>query len=61
MNRAAARLPLVADGGPPRCPACGGVLEFGSDREGRMTERCACGHWAYVVRREGRKAPDTPA
>lgn len=62
MNRAGARLRLglVMDGGPPRCPACGGHLVFRTDRLGRAMEQCDCGHRAYVVRRDG-KPPESQA
>ncbi len=61
MTRALARAQLVADGGPPRCPACGGHLVFRTDRLGQTTEQCACGYRAYVVRRDGKRAPEPPA
>jgi hypothetical protein len=54
VNRAASRSPLVADGGPPRCPACGSQLLFRTDRQGRALEQCDCGYRAYVIRRDGK-------
>ncbi|MGH7607360.1 MAG: hypothetical protein ACREME_08475 [Gemmatimonadales bacterium] len=62
MNRAAARSPLVADAGPPRCPICGSrQLAFRTDRHGRALEQCECGYRAYVVRRDGkREEPPAP-
>jgi hypothetical protein len=42
---------LVAGSGPQDCPACGGRLEFGTDRLGRTTEYCACGYNALVRKR----------
>jgi hypothetical protein len=56
VNRAEARSPLVADGGPPRCPSCGSrFLMFRTDRHGRAMEQCDCGHRAYVERRTGKR------
>ena len=55
MNRAAARIPLVSDRGPARCPACKEFLEFKTDRYGRMMEQCLCGYRAYVERRSGKQ------
>jgi DNA-directed RNA polymerase subunit RPC12/RpoP len=57
MNRAAERLQLVKDGGPPRCPACGETLLFGSDRHGQTIARCQCGYRAFVERRTGKREP----
>jgi hypothetical protein len=59
MNRAAAKSPLVADGGPPHCPACGGHLMFRTDRHGRAMAQCDCGYRAYVERRTGTR-PEPP-
>jgi hypothetical protein len=60
VNRAAAKSPLVADGGPPRCPACGSRhLGFRTDRLGRAMEQCDCGYKGYVQRRDG-KRPEPP-
>ena len=56
MNRsqfALLRKGLVAGSGPQDCPACGGRLEFGTDRLGRTTEYCACGYNALVQMRAG--------
>lgn len=44
---------MVADGGAPHCTTCGEPLHFGSDRNGRTTEACACGYRAYVETRSG--------
>jgi len=55
MNRSAAQLQLVGDGGPPRCPACGIRLYFGSDRQGQTYAQCDCGYRAYVERRTGKR------
>ncbi|HEY3219226.1 MAG TPA: hypothetical protein VGJ80_00715 [Gemmatimonadales bacterium] len=61
MNRAAERLQLVKDAGAPRCPTCGGWLEFGTDRHGRATARCkGCGYRAFVERRTGKREEPTP-
>ncbi len=60
LNRASAKSPLVADGGPPRCPACGDHLLFRTDRLGRAMEQCDCGYRAYVLRRDGKRL-DPPA
>ena len=41
MNRsraALARTGLQTDGGRPSCPACGRLLQFGTDRQGRTTD-----------------------
>ncbi len=54
MNRSDKRS-LVADGGPPRCPACRVQLFFQSDRQGRTFAQCACGYRAYVERRTGKR------
>jgi hypothetical protein len=48
------RAGMVSDGGPPRCRECDLRLQFGSDRDGRATESCACGYRAYVKTRGGR-------
>jgi predicted RNA-binding Zn-ribbon protein involved in translation (DUF1610 family) len=57
MNRRAAeeRLKLVADGGAPRCPACGVQQVFQSDRHGRTYTHCDCGYRAYLERRTGKR------
>ena len=55
MNRKLARTGFVKDGGPPRCPECAQRLAFGTDRLGRTTESCGCGHRAYVQVREGER------
>lgn len=57
MSRAAERLKLVIDGGPPRCPACNNWLEFGTDRQGQTMAHCGCGYKAYVERRTGKREP----
>lgn len=57
MSRASERLKLVIDGGAPKCPACNGWLEFGTDRQGQTMARCGCGYRAYVERRTGRREP----
>ena len=54
MNKAAERLGLVGDRSL-RCPACGGYMEFKTDRAGRAMELCACGHRAYIERRTGKR------
>jgi hypothetical protein len=46
---------LVADGGPPRCPACRVQLFFQSDRQGRTFAQCDCGYRAYIERRTGKR------
>lgn len=54
MNRsraALARTGLLSDGGRPSCPACGRLLQFGTDRQGRTTESCECGYCGYVRQR----------
>jgi hypothetical protein len=43
---------LVAGSAPQDCPACGGRLEFGTDRLGRTTEFCGCGYDALVRKRD---------
>lgn len=48
------RAGMVPDGGPPRCRGCGLRLQFGTDRDGRATESCVCGYYAYVKTRCGR-------
>jgi hypothetical protein len=55
MNRAAERLQLVKDAGPPRCPDCNKPLAFGSDRQGQTIARCGCGYHAFVERRTGKR------
>lgn len=55
MNRsqlALLRKGLVAGSAPQDCPACGGRLEFGTDRLGRTTEFCGCGYDALVRKRD---------
>lgn len=55
MNRsqlALLRKGLLAGSAPQDCPACGGRLEFGTDRLGRTTEFCACGYDALVRKRD---------
>jgi phage/plasmid primase-like uncharacterized protein len=48
-SRAAlARTGLQSDGGRPSCPACGRLLQFGTDRQGRTTESCECGYHGFV-------------
>lgn len=59
-NRALARSGLVESGASPRCPACAGWLEFGTDRDGRAVQHCACGYRGYVPLRSG-TPPGTPA
>ena len=54
VNRADRRSLLVADGGPPQCPACHTPLVFQSDRQGRTYARCDCGYRAYLERRTGK-------
>jgi hypothetical protein len=54
-NRAAARSPLVADRGPPRCLTCQEYLEFRTDQFGRTLEQCPRGHRAWVERRSGKR------
>jgi PHP family Zn ribbon phosphoesterase len=50
---------LLDESGPPACPVCGHRLEFGSDRMGRTTQSCACGHRAHVgVRYRARTLAD---
>jgi len=44
---------MVTDGGAPWCPECRRPLQFGSDRQGRATESCACGYHGYVGTRPG--------
>ena len=64
MNRsqfALLRKGLVAGSGPQDCPACGGRLEFGTDRLGRTTEYCACGYNALVRKREGLNGEESVA
>ncbi len=56
MNRSRLKLEragMVSDGGPPRCRGCGQRLQFGTDRNGRTTESCVCGYYAYVKMRYG--------
>ena len=47
---------MVTDGGAPWCPECRRPLQFGSDRQGRATESCACGYHGYVGTRPGQVA-----
>lgn len=65
MNRSADALDrhgLVRTSGPPTCPECAARLEFGSDRLGRTTQSCDCGHRAHVgVRRRPGTEPDRSA
>ncbi len=44
---------MVTDRGAPRCCSCGAPLRFGTDRQGRTTETCACGYRGYVQTRGG--------
>jgi hypothetical protein len=47
------RAGMLSDGGAPRCPSCRQPLHFGTDRDGRATETCACGYRGYVGTRGG--------
>jgi len=47
------RAGMVTDGGAPRCGQCNEPLHFGSDRQGRTTESCACGYRGYLKTRPG--------
>lgn len=49
---------LIGTSGPPACPVCGNRLKFGSDRTGRTTESCPCGHHSYVDLRRRTRAAD---
>ena len=60
MSRAPAKTPMMADGGPPRCPVCRKYLQFESDRHGRTVERCGCGHRAFVLVRNGKQPDEQP-
>ena len=62
MTRAADRLGLVTDRSV-RCPACGGWMEFKTDRAGSAMEVCVCGYRAYIERRTGNRdeEPKDPA
>lgn len=63
MNRsqlALLRKGLVAGSAPQDCPACGGRLEFGTDRLGRTTEYCACGYDALVRKQDPHIGGDSP-
>jgi len=55
---------MVMDGGAPRCLGCDQPLHFGTDRQGRTTESCACGYQGYLKTRTGCTRPaawlDTP-
>jgi len=42
---------MVIDGGAPRCGDCGQPLQFGTDRQGRTTESCACGYRGFLKTR----------
>jgi len=56
VNRSRLRLGragMVTDGGAPRCRGCNQPLQFGTDRQGRTTESCACGYRGYVETRLG--------
>jgi len=56
VNRARlkqARAGMVMDGGAPRCLGCDQPLHFGTDRQGRTTESCACGYQGYLKTRTG--------
>jgi len=50
------RAGMVTDGGPPRCEGCDQPLQFGTDRQGRTTESCACGYRGYLKTRAGQVA-----
>jgi hypothetical protein len=58
VSRASERQALVPDRGSAKCPACGGFVEFRTDRFGRMMEQCGCGHHAFVERRSGKRDTD---
>jgi hypothetical protein len=53
------RAGMLSDGGAPRCPTCRQPLHFGTDRDGRATETCACGYRGYVGTR-GELHPPVP-
>src|SRR2546430_17668022 len=44
---------MVTDGGAPRCPGCNEQLQFGTDRQGRTVESCACGYRGFLETRGG--------
>jgi len=50
------RAGMVTDGGAPRCLGCNQPLQFGTDRQGRTTESCACGYRGYLRTRPGQVA-----
>ncbi len=65
MNRSRLKLGragMVVDGGAPHCGGCHQPLQFGTDREGRTTESCACGYRGYLQTRPGQVGvpPDAP-
>src|SRR2546426_92593 len=53
---------MVTDGGAPHCRGCRQPLQFGTDRQGRTTESCACGYRGFVQTRPGQldPGPDEP-
>jgi hypothetical protein len=53
VKRAAAPIQLAGNRGPARCPACGEIREFRTDRNGRILEQCGCGYRTYVERHSG--------
>ena len=56
MNRSRrelGRAGMVTDGGAPRCPGCNEQLQFGTDRQGRTIESCACGYRGFLETRGG--------
>jgi hypothetical protein len=54
---------MVMDGGAPHCGGCHQPLQFGTDRQGRTTESCACGYRGFLKTRPGQVnvPPDAPA
>jgi hypothetical protein len=60
-DRALARAGLVVSGDSPRCPGCGGWLDFATDRDGRAIQHCDCGYRAYVPLRSGSTAASVAA